>query len=206
MTVRKDTSQTDNHLHYVTPFGAAASLQGQLLIASPHIDDGRFQHSVIMMCQHDQNAAMGVVINQRSAQIDLEHLCETLEMGAPRFHGDQPVYIGGPVESTRGFVLHSQDHMRPESVAVTHEIGLTSSVSILRDITNGTGPVHSIVSLGYAGWHAGQLEQEMAANIWLNLPASSDLLFSIESDDVWAKSYATLGVDPAHYVADAGTA
>ena len=97
MTVRKDTSQTDNHLHHVTPFGVAASLQGQLLIASPHIDDRRFQHSVIMMCQHDQNAAMGVVINQRSAQLDLRHLCETLEMGAPRFHGDQPVYIGGPV-------------------------------------------------------------------------------------------------------------
>ena len=159
-----------------------------------------------MMCQHDQNAAMGVVINQRSARIDLGHLCETLEMGAPRFHGDQPVYIGGPVESTRGFVLHSHDHMRPESVAVTHEIGLTSSVSILRDITNGTGPVHSIVSLGYAGWHSGQLEQEIEANIWLNLPANSDLLFGIESDDVWAKAYATLGVDPAHYVANAGTA
>jgi len=159
-----------------------------------------------MMSQHDQSAAMGVVINQRSAQLDLRHLCETLEMGAPRFHGDQPVYIGGPVDSTRGFVLHSQDHMRPESVAVTHEIGLTSSVNILRDITNGTGPVHSIVSLGYAGWHAGQLEQEMAANIWLNLPASNDLLFGIESDDIWAKAYATLGIDPAHYVADAGTA
>ena len=119
MTVRKDTSQADNHLNHVTPFGAAARLQGQLLIASPHIDDSRFRRSVIMMCQHDRNAAMGVVINQRSAQLDLERLCKTLEMGAPRFHGDQPVYIGGPVESTRGFVLHSQDHMRPESVAVT---------------------------------------------------------------------------------------
>jgi putative transcriptional regulator len=159
-----------------------------------------------MMCQHDQNAAMGVVINRQSAQLDLEHLCETLKMGAPRFNGDQPVHIGGPVESTRGFVLHSQDHMRPESVAVTHEIGLTSSVSILRDIANGNGPVQSIVSLGYAGWHAGQLEQEMAANIWLNLPASSNLLFGIESDNIWAVAYSTLGIDPAHYVADAGTA
>jgi putative transcriptional regulator len=206
MAVRKDTSQMHNHLHHVTPFGAVANLQGQLLISSPHIDDSRFQHSVVMMCQHDQNAAMGVVINQRSAQLDLEYLCETLEIGAPRFHGDQPVYIGGPVESKRAFVLHSQDHMRPESLAVTHEIGLTSSASILHDITNGSGPVHSIVSLGYAGWYAGQLEQEMAANTWLTLPASSDLLFVIDSGDIWAKAYAILGVDPAHYVADAGTA
>ncbi len=206
MAVRKDKSQTDNHLHHVKPFGAAVSLPGQLLRHCPHIDDSRFQHSVIMMCQHDQNAAMGVVINQRSAQLDLGHLCETLEMGAPRFHGDQPVYIGGPVESTRGFVLHSQDHMRPESVAVTHDIGLTSSVNILRDITNGTGPVHSIVSLGYAGWHAGQLEQEMAANVWLNLPASSDLLFGIESDDICVNAYATLFIDPSHYVSDLFTA
>ena len=206
MTARKDTSQTDNHLPHVKPFNTVASLQGQLLIASPHINGNRFQRSVIMICQHDRNGAMGIVITQRSAQLDLGHLCEALEMGAPRFHGDQHVYIGGPVESTRGFVLHSQDHMRPESVPVTHQIGLTSSVSILRDITNGAGPVNSIVSLGYAGWHAGQLEREMAANIWLNLPASSDLLFGIESSDIWAKAYTALGIDPAHYVADAGTA
>ena len=104
---------------------------------------------------------MGVVINHRSDQLDIAQLCETLEIGTPRFHGDQPIHIGGPVDGSRGFVLHSQDHMQPESVAVTHEIGLTSSVNILRDITNGIGPVHSIISLGYAGWHAGQLEREL---------------------------------------------
>jgi len=206
MTARKDTSQKGDSLHYAARFSTAASLQGQLLLASPHIDDSRFQHSVIMMCQHDQSAAMGVVINRKTDQLDLARLCETLEMEAPRFHGDQPVYIGGPVDGTRGFVLHSQDHMRPESVAVTHDIGLTSSVNILRDIISGTGPQHSIVSLGYAGWHPGQLEQEMAANIWLNLPASSHLLFCTKSDDIWDKAYAMLGVDPAHYVSDTGNA
>jgi len=206
MTARKDTSQKGDSLHYAARFSTAASLQGQFLLASPHIDDSRFQHSVIMMCQHDQSAAMGVVINRKTDQLDLARLCETLEMEAPRFHGDQPVYIGGPVDGTRGFVLHSQDHMRPESVAVTHDIGLTSSVNILRDIISGTGPQHSIVSLGYAGWHPGQLEQEMAANIWLNLPASSHLLFCTKSDDIWDKAYAMLGVDPAHYVSDTGNA
>jgi len=206
MTERKDTSQKGDPLHYAARFRTAASLQGQLLLASPHIDDSRFQHSVIMMCQHDQSAAMGVVINRKTDQLDLARLCKTLEMETPRFHGDQPVYIGGPVDTTRGFVLHSQDHMRPESVALTHDIGLTSSVNILRDIISGTGPQHSIVSLGYAGWHAGQLEQEMAANVWLNLPASSHLLFGINSDDMWDKAYAMLGVDPAHYVSEAGNA
>ena len=206
MTKTKDTSQASSTSHHNVKFVDTVSLQGQLLIASPHIDDSRFQRSVIMMCQHDQSSAMGVVINHRSDQLDIAQLCETLEIGTPRFHGDQPIHIGGPVDGSRGFVLHSQDHMQPESVAVTHEIGLTSSVNILRDITNGIGPVHSIISLGYAGWHAGQLEQELSENIWLNLPASSDLLFKVETEDLWDKAYATLGIDPAHYASAAGTA
>ena len=206
MTQIKDTSQTSSASHFALQFNDVDSLQGQLLIASPHINDSRFQRSVIMMCQHDKSSAMGVVINHQSDELDIAQLCETLEMGTPRFHGEQPVHIGGPVDGSRGFVLHSQDHMQPESVAVTHEIGLTSSVNILRDITNGIGPVHSIISLGYAGWHAGQLEQELSANIWLNLPASSDLLFKVETEDLWDKAFATLGIDPAHYASAAGTA
>ena len=206
MTLRKDTSQTNDHSVHATPFGDGARLQGQLLIASPHIGDGRFQRSVIMMCQYDQDSAMGVVINHRSNELNIAQLCETLEIGRPRFHGDQIVHIGGPVEGSRGFVLHTQDHMRPESIAVTDDIALTSSVNILRDITNGTGPIHSIISLGYAGWHAGQLEQELAANVWLNLPASSNLLFGVETDQLWDSAYATLGIDPAHYASGIGSA
>ena len=206
MTSPKDTSQIGRHLRDAFPFGATTSLMGQLLIASPHIGDSRFQHSVIMMCQHNHNAAMGVVINQRSTNLDLRHLCKTLEMEAPRFHADQPIYIGGPVEGGRGFIIHSQDHLRPESAALTHDIGLTSSLSILQDITKGIGPVHSIISLGYAGWQAGQIEQELSANVWLNLPASSDLLFTVESHNLWDKAYAMLGIDPAHYASGVGTA
>ena len=206
MTLRKDTSPNSDHSVHATTFGDAARLQGQLLIASPHIGDGRFQRSVIMMCQHDQDSAMGVVINHRSNELNIAQLCETLEIGRPRFHGDKIVHIGGPVEGSRGFVLHTQDHMRPESIPVTDDIALTSSVNILRDITNGTGPIHSIISLGYAGWHAGQLEQELSANVWLNLPASSDLLFGVETDQLWDKAYATLRIDPAHYASGMGTA
>ena len=206
MTQRKDTTQTSPVSKQPILFGDAVCLQGQLLIANPHIVDSCFQRSVIMICQHDQNSAMGVVINHQSDDLDIAQLCETLEMGAPRFNGDQPIHIGGPVGGSRGFVLHSQDHMRPESVAVTHEIGLTSSMNILLDITNGIGPVHSIISLGYAGWHAGQLEKELSANIWLNLPASSNLLFDVETGDLWEKAYTILGIDPAHYASVAGNA
>jgi putative transcriptional regulator len=202
MVFAKDTS----HLRFGPSGPSTPTLQGQLLVASPHMEDPRFRHSVIMMCQHDETAAMGVVINRRADQINLNQLCHTLEMGTPRFCGNQPVHIGGPVENGRGFVLHSQDHMRPESISVTHEIGLTSSVKILRDITDGTGPTHSIVSLGYAGWGAGQLEAEIAANAWLSIPSSSALVFDPNIDDIWYKAYQTLGVNPAHYVDRPGSA
>lgn len=206
MRFTKDTS--DGLVRVADDAGGtrATSLQGQLLIASPHMEDPRFKQSVILMCQHDDNAAMGVVINRRSSQINLSRLCKTLEMGTPRFCGDQPVFIGGPVENGRGFVLHSQDHMRPESVEVTHEIGLTSSVKFLRDITDGTGPAQSIVSLGYAGWSAGQLETEITENAWLQLPSTSDLVFDPHVDSIWHKAYAQLGVNPGHFVNRPGSA
>ena len=141
-----------------------------------------------------------------AARMNLGKLYETLDIGAPRFCADQPVHIGGPVESNRGFVLHTQDHMLPESLSVTHDIGLTSSIEILRDITNGIGPTHSIVSLGCAGWHAGQLESELAANVWLSMPATSDLVFRDGTHDIWKDAYEMLGVDPAHFVSDIGRA
>ena len=206
MSLRKDTT----HIEAVTGASGwavkSASLQGQLLIASPHIQDSRFHHSVIMMCQHDQSSAMGVIINCKSDGIDLAKLFDTMDLDAPRFCGNQTVHIGGPVDNSRGFVLHSQDHMRPESVEVTHEIGLTCSVKILKDITDGIGPQHSIVSLGYAGWQGGQLEAEIAQNSWLNLPATSQLLFHTDCNDVWHHAYATLGIDPANYVDQPGNA
>ncbi|MEK9850501.1 MAG: YqgE/AlgH family protein [Candidatus Puniceispirillum sp.] len=203
MAFGKDTS---HHTTRDVPVGSGTSLKGQLLIASPHMEDPRFRHSVIMICQHDSEATMGVVINRRSQQIDLKQLCQTLEIGTPRFCGNQPIHIGGPVENGRGFVLHTQDHMRPESVAVTPEIGLTSSIKILRDITDGTGPTQSIISLGYAGWSAGQLEAEMAENAWLNIPAKSELVFHSDIDNLWNKAFATLGVNPGHYVDRPGNA
>ena len=182
------------------------SLQGQLLIASPHMDDTRFQRSVIMMCQHDAQSAMGLVINKQASRLKLGDLFEKLDIGAPRFAAQNPVHIGGPVDSNRGFVLHSQDHMLPDSIQVTHDIGLTASIDILRDITEGIGPAQSIVSLGCAGWGAGQLDQEISENVWLNLPASAPLVFDYDRDTLWEQGFTTLGIDPGFFAGTAGSA
>ena len=182
------------------------SLQGQLLIASPHMDDTRFQRSVIMMCQHDAQSAMGLVINKQASRVKLGDLYEKLNIGAPRFAAEDPVHIGGPVDSTRGFVLHSQDHMLPDSVLITHEIGLTASVEILQDITGGVGPSHTIVSLGCAGWSAGQLDREMSENVWLILPASADLVFEHDRETLWQRAFDTIGINPAYFAGDIGSA
>ena len=200
------TSPQADHSIERDVIGTAISLQGQLLVASPHMDDTRFAKSVIMMCQHDTQSAMGLVINKQASNLKLVDIYEKLEIGTPRFAVSDPVHIGGPVESNRGFVLHSQDHMLPESMSITHEIGLTSSVDILRDITNGTGPCHSIVSLGCAGWSAGQLDREMSESVWLNLPASADLVFTYDRETLWQKAFDLIGIDPAYFASTAGKA
>ena len=184
----------------------AGSLRGHLLIASPHIGDPRFDKTVILMCQHDSESAMGLVLNRLASKLNLGELSRKLDIGTPRFCAGDPVHIGGPVDSNRGFVLHSQDHMLPESMAVTSDIGLTASIDILRDITDGVGPVQSIVSLGCSGWGAGQLDQEIAENVWLSLPASSELVFEVARPALWQQSFDLLGIDPAYYAGGSGTA
>lgn len=183
-----------------------ASLQGQLLLASPHIGDERFEKTVILMCHHDTDSAMGLVINRQASQLKLGDLYEKLDIGAPRFCASNPVHIGGPVDGNRGFVLHSQDHMLPESQSITREIGLTASIDILRDITEGVGPLQSIVSLGCAGWGAGQLDREMSENAWLSLPASAELVFDHDRDTLWQDSLGVLGIDPGFFAGAVGNA
>ena len=203
---RKSGEQAQSPLQADGDRQTLSSLQGHLLVASPHIGDERFNKTVILMCHHDPESAMGLVINKTASRLNLGDLYEKLDIGAPRFCAGNPVHLGGPVDGNRGFVLHSQDHMLPESMEVTHEIGLTASIDILRDITEGVGPAQSIVSLGCAGWSAGQLDHELAENVWLSLPASADLVFDHDRTKLWAHSFEALGIDPGFFAGTTGSA
>lgn len=190
-----------------------AFLDGQLLIAMPIMTDPRFQRSVVYMCAHTDDGAMGLVINQRAPNMAFPDLLERL--GIVTGEGDEivaglsnrPVHVGGPVETGRGFVLHSTDYNSSEStLQIDATVSLTATIDILRDIAAGSGPDRSILALGYASWGAGQLESEFAANGWLHCPADPDLVFSPDLDTKYQRALAKLGVDLSRLVGEAGHA
>jgi putative transcriptional regulator len=188
-------------------------LDGQLLIAMPIMTDKRFARSVVYMCAHSKDGAMGIIINQRASHIDFPALLERLGLQSEPVDGSlidlshRPVHVGGPVETGRGFVLHSADYMASDStLKIDNSVCLTATLDILKAIATGTGPNKSILALGYASWSAGQLEGELAANGWLNCPADPELVFSADLDNKYIRALAKLGVDLSHLVSDAGHA
>jgi putative transcriptional regulator len=190
-------------------------LDGQLLIAMPIMSDKRFARSVIYMCAHSADGAMGLIINQRAAHISFRELLGQLSIPTSGVGGeisqpelvDMDVHVGGPVETGRGFVLHSSDYFADEStLCIDDDVCLTATVDILRAIAEGSGPNRAILALGYAGWRAGQLESEMAANGWLHCAADPDLLFDRDIEHKYGRAMAKLGIDPSHLVSDAGHA
>lgn len=186
-------------------------LDGQLLVAMPLMTDKRFARSVVYMCVHNDEGAMGLIINQRAPHIDFPDLLERLAIKPPgRDKGmllPRTVHVGGPVETGRGFVLHTSDYMASDA---TLEIGggvcLTATIDILKAIASGKGPSHSILALGYASWAPGQLESEIAANGWLNCPADTDLVFSEDLELKYTRAMAKIGIDLSHLVSDVGHA
>jgi putative transcriptional regulator len=189
-------------------------LKGQLLVAMPLMTDRRFARSVIYMCAHSDDGAMGLIINHRADHINFPDLLERLGIvtGAPE-DGissdilDRQVHVGGPVETGRGFVLHSSDYHSSEStLPIDDEVSLTASIEILKAIAAGEGPSHALLALGYAGWSAGQLESEIQANGWLHCPPDVNLLFDTDVDGKYTRALAKIGVDPSHLVSDAGHA
>ena len=189
-------------------------LKGQLLVAMPLMTDRRFARSVIYMCAHSDEGAMGLIINHRADHISFPDLLERLgiiahetEDGISNDIFDRQVHVGGPVETGRGFVLHSADyHANDSTLPIDREISLTASVEILKAIATGEGPLHAMLALGYAGWSAGQLENEIQANGWLHCPADLDLLFDGDLEGKYTRALAKIGVDPSHLVSDAGHA
>ncbi len=181
------------------------SLAGQLLIAMPQMQDPRFARSVIFMCAHNPDGAMGLVINKIVEQPSIEEVLSQLGLASDGFRGT-PVHFGGPVESGRGFVLHSADYTEPATLVVGTHIGLTATLDILRAITSGEGPRRRLLALGYAGWGPGQLDIEIQSNGWLHVAADDDLIFDEGLQDKWRRALGKLGIDPSALSGDAGHA
>lgn len=187
-------------------------LDGQFLIAMPGLAEGAFERSVVYICAHSKAGAMGFIIN-RSQQITFTDVLLHLKMmdqnDAIMLPDDTrkfPIQCGGPVESGRGFVLHSDDYASESSMPVSDDISLTSTLDIVRAISNGRGPDRATMLLGYAGWAPGQLENEIANNGWLNCPASEELIFDRTLENKYDRALALMGVDPRMLSAQAGHA
>ncbi len=189
-------------------------LDGQLLLAMPTMADNRFARSVIYVCAHSPDGAMGIVVNQPAKKVSFSELLVQLEVIAPdeaiRLQakaGSVPVVKGGPVETGRGFVLHSADYFVDNStLPIDDGISLTATVDILRAIAQGKGPHRAMLALGYAGWSPGQLEAEIQHNGWLNCPADQGLIFDTTLDTKYARALSKLGIDPAMLSTEAGHA
>lgn len=189
-------------------------LDGQLLIAMPSMSDRRFARAVIYMCAHSADGAMGLIVNQRAPHISFSELLGQLSIDGDG--GEEPpaaeavdvdVHVGGPVETGRGFVLHSADYFAANStLPIDTEVSLTATVDILKAIANGKGPSRAMLALGYAGWRPGQLEDEIQANGWLHCPSDLDLLFDRNLDLKYERALSKIGIDPSHLVCDAGHA
>ena len=187
-------------------------LDDQFLIAMPGMKDDRFARAVIYICAHSDEGAMGLIINQTQQMlfpdllVQLGILDEEEAIRLPAPARDFVVRNGGPVDRSRGFVLHSGDYRVESSLAVSNDVCLTATVDILRAISSGRGPRKALMALGYAGWAAGQLESEIAENGWLTCPATPELLFDADIDRKYDKALASIGIDLAHLSGTAGHA
>ncbi|HEY1299446.1 MAG TPA: YqgE/AlgH family protein [Stellaceae bacterium] len=183
------------------------SLAGQLLVAMPQMGDPRFARSVIYMCAHSDDAgAMGLVINKPIGSLTMGELFDQLDITPRAAALGRPVHFGGPVETGRGFVLHTADYQEEATLHVEGNIAVTATIEILRAIGRGRGPQQSLLALGYAGWGPGQLDAEIQANGWLSVAADDAIVFDPDCDGKWRRALAKLGVDLSMLSTDAGRA
>ena len=182
-------------------------LEGKMLIAMPGMGDPRFDKSVIYMCAHTPDGALGLIVNKPTPELSFSKLLKQLDLDIDDPVRDIRVHFGGPVENGRGFVLHSAEYDSPAStLKVSSDFAMTATLDILEDMANGGGPRDAILTLGYAGWGPGQLEAEILQNGWLTCEAKRDIVFDEAIDDKWTAALGILGVDPLMLSADAGRA
>lgn len=189
-------------------------LDGQLLVAMPSMADSRFSRSVVYLCAHSSDGAMGIIINQHAPHISFCELLEQLNIASeeesirmPTDLRSMAVHVGGPVETGRGFVLHSADYYAEDSTLPIDEgVCLTATIDILRAMARGSGPDKALLALGYAGWAPGQLESEIQSNGWLNCPADPELIFGQNIETKYHQALQKIGIDPGRLVNDSGRA
>ena len=182
-------------------------LEGKLLIAMPSMPDARFEKSVIYMCAHNEDGAMGIIINKVIEGLELPTLLGKLSVPSHVPLSGLPVLYGGPVRTGQGFVLHTTDYQsREQSLYLTGGIALTATIDILRAIGDGSGPRKFLMALGYAGWGEDQIEAEIKANGWLHCDADLELLFDVPPDDKWRVALARLGAGLSGLSGEAGRA
>ncbi len=182
-------------------------LEGQFLIAMPGIGDPRFHRSVIFICAHSDEGAMGLIINQSSDGLNFTDLLDQLKIEPDKeTDANLPIRIGGPVESSRGFVLHSADYGEDGVLEIEGGYRLTGTIDILRAIAQGKGPTKHMIALGYTGWAPGQLEQELQQNGWLSCDAEDSLIFARDDKAKWVQALSKLGISPELLSAGGGNA
>jgi putative transcriptional regulator len=184
-----------------------SQIEGKLLIAMPGMGDPRFDRSVIFMCAHSADGALGLIVNKPMPELSFANLLKQLEIDVPLVSRDVQVHFGGPVEGGRGFVLHSGDFVSDAStLQVSEDFGMTATLDVMEALAADGAPRDALLALGYAGWGPGQLEAEILQNGWLTCDATRALVFEEGNETKWTAALATLGVDALMLSADAGRA
>lgn len=182
-------------------------LDGKLLVAMPGMGDPRFEKSVILVCAHSDDGAMGLIINRPAPDLSFAGLLDQLEIPRGPKGRDIHVHYGGPVERGRGFVLHSRDYRGgPATMRIDGRFGMTATLDILEALAAGDGPARALLALGYSGWGPGQLEAEILDNGWLIAEAAEDVVFSPDDAGKWAAVLRGMGIDPVKLSSAAGRA
>lgn len=185
-------------------------LSGQILLAMPTMADTRFERAAIYVCAHDENGAMGIVINNIFPGLEFGSLLKDLEIQSditlPNNLSHLPVLCGGPVETARGFLIHSNDFKQPDTIKVQPDIHVTGTIDALMALGESTPPKQMIFALGYAGWEAGQLDAEIRENVWMSLEATSALVFEQNVQTIWEQGFQSLSINPKQLSALSGSA
>lgn len=179
---------------------------GKILVAMPYMQDARFHQSIVYICGHDSTGSMGLILNKPLPGLALGDLLKQVNIPMTPSCPEAAVVYGGPVEVSRGFVLHSLDYKIETTVIVDDQIGVTSTLEVLKALGQGHGPSKTIITLGYVSWNPGQLEAEMIENSWLLIQPTRELVFNTSLDMKWRMALASIGVDPAMLALDCGHA